>query len=279
MSLKEKVQRNSPRKTVQIARGRLGERGYAILSNNCETFANECVFGKKISSQVEDVRELMKTLPICDVYLLPLEDGMEPGKTGNAMRDAELEGIGNPQVKLQKYEVWKLLEYAIQRTFGRELEQLEPKRDEHGKILLEGYCCSLSHCRDAVAVAVSRDAVGVDVEKVADGRFRDGIERKILSEKEKQTVPQDDTRLYELTKRWTQKESLFKAYGSGAFDPKKQDTDENADKLATRSVFTGDTQLLLSAASEHAGQVRWYLAFEKENRELGAKIMPEDTAR
>lgn len=53
---KEKKKRRSPEQTVAAARGRLGEGGYDILSNNCEHFANECVFGEKRSEQEEKVR-------------------------------------------------------------------------------------------------------------------------------------------------------------------------------------------------------------------------------
>lgn len=37
---------------VDYARSRLGERGYNIFTNNCEHFANECKYGKRMSRQV-----------------------------------------------------------------------------------------------------------------------------------------------------------------------------------------------------------------------------------
>lgn len=51
----EKKRRHSPEKTVELATSRLGERGYNILNNNCEHFANECYFGEK-KSFLDDVR-------------------------------------------------------------------------------------------------------------------------------------------------------------------------------------------------------------------------------
>lgn len=45
LDLSERLKRNSADKTVEIARSRIGEKGYNILHNNCEHFANECVFG------------------------------------------------------------------------------------------------------------------------------------------------------------------------------------------------------------------------------------------
>ena len=38
---------------VENARARLGEKGYSILTNNCEHFANECKYGVKKSRQVD----------------------------------------------------------------------------------------------------------------------------------------------------------------------------------------------------------------------------------
>lgn len=57
LSLREKLMRNPPEKTVEIARSRLGEKGYNIIHNNCEHFVNEVVFNKKQSAQEELARK------------------------------------------------------------------------------------------------------------------------------------------------------------------------------------------------------------------------------
>lgn len=56
-SLKEKLIKNSPDKTEQIARSRIGEVGYDLIHNNCEHFAYEAVFNKHYSEQEETVRK------------------------------------------------------------------------------------------------------------------------------------------------------------------------------------------------------------------------------
>ena len=38
----------------------LGRGGYNIISNNCEHFANECLFGTKESEQVNEIFEKAK---------------------------------------------------------------------------------------------------------------------------------------------------------------------------------------------------------------------------
>lgn len=56
LSLKEKLRRGSPEKTVAAARARIGEGGYNLIHNNCEHFVNEIVFGEKLSEQEMEVR-------------------------------------------------------------------------------------------------------------------------------------------------------------------------------------------------------------------------------
>lgn len=60
LSASEKIKRYPPKKTVKIALSRVGERGYNILHNNCEHFANECVFGESKSTFLDDVRSVIK---------------------------------------------------------------------------------------------------------------------------------------------------------------------------------------------------------------------------
>ena len=57
MSLRERMSRRSPDKTVTLARSRLGEGGYNLLHNNCEHFVNEVVFDRSESSQEQAVRQ------------------------------------------------------------------------------------------------------------------------------------------------------------------------------------------------------------------------------
>ena len=54
---KEKKLKNKDEDIISIALSRIGEGNYDLLKNNCEHFANECVFNKKISSQVEDIHK------------------------------------------------------------------------------------------------------------------------------------------------------------------------------------------------------------------------------
>lgn len=50
--LKEK---RKPEEIINYAKEHLGETGYNLVNNNCEHFANRCVFGKSTSEQVSNV--------------------------------------------------------------------------------------------------------------------------------------------------------------------------------------------------------------------------------
>ena len=52
---KELEYKRSPQDIINYAFSRLGEGGYNLISNNCEHFANDCLFGKKTSNQVDSV--------------------------------------------------------------------------------------------------------------------------------------------------------------------------------------------------------------------------------
>ena len=52
-SKKELKLKNKDEDIIKIALSHLGEGGYNILENNCEHFANRCIFNKAKSEQVE----------------------------------------------------------------------------------------------------------------------------------------------------------------------------------------------------------------------------------
>ena len=47
--------KRTPQDIVNYAFSRVGEGGYNLISNNCEHFANDCLFGKKKSNQVDSI--------------------------------------------------------------------------------------------------------------------------------------------------------------------------------------------------------------------------------
>lgn len=61
-SKKELKKKFDNEKVIEIAMSKLGEGDYNLLYNNCEHFANFCVFGIKESKQVDSIHEKKKNL-------------------------------------------------------------------------------------------------------------------------------------------------------------------------------------------------------------------------
>ena len=254
----ERKKNRRPKDIVSYARGKLGTKGYHILYNNCEHFAYECVTGKPYCSQTADVRELFRSLPVVDVYVsrIPEQPNIKP--LSCAEREREIEGITNPKAKIEKYYVWKLLEYALERSFGLRAQKLTFTKRPEGKWMTEKCAFSLSHCDGAVAVAVSRAAVGVDIETLRP-LSRDRFADKILTEGEyalyEQTLPEDQEIF--LLEKWTAKESLFKKNGEKIFIPRDHDT--LTGKLRTQKVTLAEQTYVLSVASDTPEVMRSYI--------------------
>lgn len=206
---KERKKNRTPDQIVDYARSKLGMRGYNIIYNNCEHFATACVTGVATCAQADDVRAMFRNMPIVDVYLaqLPEKEPAEPLAT--PLRQRELEEISNPRVRREKYYAWKLLEYGLQRSLGLKIQDLTFTKGENGQYLTEKAKFSISHSKNALAVAVSRAAVGVDIEK-ADAQCNAAMLERILAPGETGGA---------FVKLWTAKEALFKQAGEGTFDP------------------------------------------------------------
>ncbi len=56
---KERKSKRSPEQIIETAKSHLGEGGYHIKNNNCEHFANECVFGIRFSEQADNIHKTM----------------------------------------------------------------------------------------------------------------------------------------------------------------------------------------------------------------------------
>lgn len=112
---------------------------------------------------------------------------------------------------------YMLLCRALREEFG-EAEMPSFHRDANGKPSLvfsdgtdHGWHFNMSHCRAAVAVAVSRAHVGVDIEMY--GRYSDSLARYVLSDDELASL--GATPDAHFTRLWTRKEALVKLTGEG----------------------------------------------------------------
>ena len=250
---REKKRRKTPEQTVAAARARLGERGYDIIYNNCEHFANECALGEKFSSMTDSLRAKFRAIPVVHVYAARFPFPVDDDKIAPAARAKETESCSNPAVREQKYYVWKLLEHALMRTFGLNIGKLNLRKLSSGKWECDECCFSLSHSGDVVAVAVSRKPVGVDIEKCDPSRFTPALADKILTDAEKkQSDGLSGNRGEWLNALWTKKEAIFKQSGASTFAPTQVDTDRHP--TATKRLSAAGGEYFLSVASEDAAQ-------------------------
>lgn len=173
------------------------------------------------------------------------------GEVVCAARAEEIAACQSEQVRWQKHAVWKLLEHALAETYGLDVSSLVFRKEG------ERWRCaecefSLSHSGEAVAVALSRGRVGIDLERCgAAGRLGE----RILTEREKNTAlglaeEKRDTHVCVL---WTKKEAIFKCGNDKVFVPRKIEGD--ALPTLTFRVY-GMEKYFLSVAAKQDFTVR-----------------------
>ena len=115
----------------------------------------------------------------------------------------------------QSVAVYLLLKKALKQEYGI-TGDLEFGFQEQGKPFLLQYPeihFSLSHCKVAVACAVSNHPVGIDIEHIRP--YRPELGAYVLSEEERQQVEGAERSDVEFIKWWTRKESYLKLTGEG----------------------------------------------------------------
>lgn len=110
---------------------------------------------------------------------------------------------------------YRLLKRCLSELYGMEGNpRLE--YDEHGKPAIAGrpdICFSLSHCREAVACAVSTRPVGIDVEAIRE--YRPSLVRYTMNDEETAAVERADDPAAAFIRLWTMKEATVKLTGTG----------------------------------------------------------------
>lgn len=108
---------------------------------------------------------------------------------------------------------YRLLQRALMQEYG--IDDLPVfAYDEKGKPLLQGHPdihFSLSHCHEAVAVAVSDHPVGIDIE--ATGHYSAEVARRVMNDDEMREIEASAQPEVAFTRLWTMKESLYKLTG------------------------------------------------------------------
>lgn len=86
--------------------------------------------------------------------------------------------------------------------------------NEHGAPCLEhGPCFSISHCKHAIAVAVSEKPIGIDIEHIRTAKPE--LVARTMNEKEQNVICSAPSPDVAFTRLWTQKEAVLKMQGTG----------------------------------------------------------------
>ena len=72
---------------------------------------------------------------------------------------------------------------------------------------------SISHCKTGIAVAVSENSIGIDIEAIR--AFKTDLMRKTMNKEEQQCILRSNKPEIEFIRLWTQKEALLKLQGTG----------------------------------------------------------------
>ncbi len=225
---------------ISYAESSVGKGGYDILYNNCEHFANECLFGKAESRTIEDARrEIESKMPLITVYVGETEY-FSKNRILPKYAKAQLKAITNESVIAEKRAGFGLLSLILKDT-GRKADIKKCTRSSTGKPIHPDFCFSVSHSGGLVAAAISNAPVGIDLEVRGDSISEERVMEKILSG--------DESRDTDPLLLWTRKEAIFKRSGTEAvFRPGRIDSS----KAPTKSVsFTyGGKSYILTVSAD-----------------------------
>lgn len=168
----------------------------------------------------------MKNKIFCDIYVASVCDVGDLAEIYPKTRREEIEGVKNERVRREKYSVWRLLGYALKNSLGIDIKEIDIKKNENGKWLAEDVYFSLSHAKNAVAVAVSSAPVGIDIEPLT--ALKNDISGRVLTESEivKYVRLGDVDKREDLIKKWTAKEAIFKSRDEAIFRPEGLEVSE-----------------------------------------------------
>lgn len=254
---KERKKSRGAQKTVAYAKSKIGTRGYNILYNNCEHFANECVFGVASCSQADRVRAMFRSMPLVDVYTSEIPDGVKIEGVFPTERDEEIKSVRNERVKREKYYVWQLLEYALDRSLGLKMKKMTFSKTDTGKWITKDCFFSLSHSGNAVAVAISRAPVGIDIESPRSD-MSEGLAKKILNETETcelSKLPEEERASF-VIKKWCAKEAIFKRSDAPLFEPSKIAAKDC--ELFSKLITIGKESFVCAVSTSIPEKIRFY---------------------
>lgn len=193
---------------------------------------------------------MTKTL---DVYIARIPEAPEYLPVLPKERQALLDATKNEQTKAQRYTAWDTLLKGLMNSFGLSAEEAKLSKTESGKWVSARCGVSISHCKTAVAAAVSSDETGVDIEPFQDTRYREALLNRIAAEEERKLFPalSIEQRTAVL---WTRKEAAYKREARDLSTP--IEADAAAKNIRSIVIRLGECDYAVSAAAEEGSKLR-----------------------
>ncbi len=146
------------------------------------------------------------------VFIGAIPEGEDIPEVASVLRREYLSRLSNPKRARESAYVWRLLELGVERTLGLSPDAVNYRRDTVGRWEADGFCLSISHTEGVCAAAISDSPVGVDIELIRHLRA-ESFPRRTLTESEyaEYEAKEGVGRVEFLIRKWTEKESAFKA--------------------------------------------------------------------
>lgn len=199
----------------------------------------------------------LKRERIADVYFSSLPDAPPSVLLLSERRREELRSVSNERVVREKYYVWRLLEYALKKSLDVDVAGLRFEKGDNGRWSTTGCEFSLSHSGGAIAVAVSTKKIGVDVERLRIKRA-DNFAEYILTDAEKREYSSlsDESKEAFLTRKWCEKEAVFKSLDEAAFLPSKIEVSDFPH--ASEEIELAGEKYILAVAGEYIDELEFF---------------------
>ncbi|MBQ8372556.1 MAG: 4'-phosphopantetheinyl transferase superfamily protein [Clostridia bacterium] len=197
------------------------------------------------------------------VYIAPVGKAAV-GTVGHPERDRQIAAASNDGVARERYYSWLLLEYALRQSVGVGTVGAGIRSHEHGGWLSDVCHLSISHSGGYVAVAVSSEPVGVDIELFREDKSTDRLAARWLSEREKKKYDMlaDGERAEFFYEKWTEKESIFKREMGRSLLPCSIECELYP--TVTRRLTVGDDRLVISVCAEDVTSAAMLILTEEE---------------
>lgn len=155
----------------------------------------------------------------------------------------------NPASFAISVKAWSYLDLVLRKDYDIFLASKDICFNDDGKPYLKDKCLcfNISHAKDLLALMISKNACGIDLEY--ERKLKPKTENKILSLNELNEYYKTKDKNGFLLQQWTKKEAFFKMKGSGiSFLKLKEDWDLSA--VATKTFTYNKTKYYLSYITE-----------------------------